>query len=42
LQFLKQEPPPELRRGPVATVWEWAIEHWQAQPLAGMRQMELV
>jgi glutamyl-Q tRNA(Asp) synthetase len=42
LQFLKQGPPPDLRRGPVATLWEWAIEHWQAQPLAGLRQMELV
>jgi glutamyl-Q tRNA(Asp) synthetase len=42
LQFLKQGPPPKLRRGPVAPLWEWAIEHWQAQPLAGLRQMELV
>jgi glutamyl-Q tRNA(Asp) synthetase len=42
LQFLKQGPPPELRRGPVAPLWEWAIEHWQAQPLAGLRRMELV
>ena len=42
LHFLKQGPPPGLRRGPVATLWEWAIENWQAQPLAGLRQMELV
>ena len=42
LQFLRQGPPPDLRRGPVTTLWEWAIEHWQAQPLAGLRQMELV
>ncbi len=42
LQFLKQEPPPGLRRGPVSTLWEWAIENWQALPLAGLRQMELV
>jgi glutamyl-Q tRNA(Asp) synthetase len=42
LQFLKQGPPLDLRRAPVATLWEWAIEHWQAQPLAGLRQMELV
>ena len=41
LQFLKQGPPPDLRRGPVAPLWMWAIEHWQAQPLAGLRQMEL-
>lgn len=42
LQFLRQGPPSDLRRGPVATLWEWAIENWQAQPLAGLRQMELV
>jgi glutamyl-Q tRNA(Asp) synthetase len=42
LQYLKQGPPSDLRRAPVATLWEWAIEHWQAQPLAGLRQMELV
>jgi glutamyl-Q tRNA(Asp) synthetase len=38
LNFLKQGPPPELSRGPVATVWEWALENWQVQPLQGMRQ----
>jgi glutamyl-Q tRNA(Asp) synthetase len=42
LQFLKQGPPPDLRRAPVASLWEWAIEHWQVPPLAGLRQMELV
>jgi glutamyl-Q tRNA(Asp) synthetase len=42
LQFLKQGPPPQLLRSPVVALWEWAIEHWQAQPLAGLRQMELV
>jgi glutamyl-Q tRNA(Asp) synthetase len=42
LQFLKQGPPSDLRRGPVGTLWEWAIENWQALPLAGLRQMELV
>jgi glutamyl-Q tRNA(Asp) synthetase len=41
LHFLKQGPPPDLRRSPLATMWEWAIENWQAQPLAGLRQMEL-
>jgi glutamyl-Q tRNA(Asp) synthetase len=41
LQFLKQGPPSDLCRGPLATVWEWAIENWQARPLAGLRQMEL-
>lgn len=42
LEFLKQGPPSDLRRGPPAQLWEWAIENWQAQPLAGLRQMELV
>jgi glutamyl-Q tRNA(Asp) synthetase len=42
LQFLGQSPPPTLRRGPAAALWDWAIENWQAQPLAGLRQMELV
>jgi glutamyl-Q tRNA(Asp) synthetase len=42
LQFLKQGPPPGLRRGPVASLWEWAIEHWQTRPLAGLRLMELL
>jgi glutamyl-Q tRNA(Asp) synthetase len=42
LQFLKQGPPSDLRRGSVATVWEWAIKNWQARPLAGLRQMELL
>ena len=42
LQFLKQGPPPELRRAAVASLWEWAIENWQVRPLAGLRQMELV
>jgi glutamyl-Q tRNA(Asp) synthetase len=38
LSFLKQEPPRQLRRSPVATLWEWAVEHWQARRLQGMRQ----
>jgi glutamyl-Q tRNA(Asp) synthetase len=38
LEFLRQGPPPGLRRGPVAALWKWAIEHWQAQSLTGMRQ----
>lgn len=42
LHFLRQGPPPDLQLSPVGTLWEWAIENWQAQPLAGLRQMELV
>jgi glutamyl-Q tRNA(Asp) synthetase len=37
LQFLRQAPPPELRSAAVATLWEWAIEHWRVQPLHGLR-----
>ena len=38
LRFLRQAPPPDLRRGELATLWEWAIKHWQLQPLNGQRQ----
>jgi glutamyl-Q tRNA(Asp) synthetase len=38
LNFLKQEPPLELSRSPVATVWEWATENWHSEALHGMRQ----
>ena len=38
LEFLQQEPPPELRRAGLATLWEWAIKHWQLQRLNGQRQ----
>lgn len=38
LEFLRQEPPPELRRAGLATLWEWAIKHWQLQRVNGLRQ----
>jgi glutamyl-Q tRNA(Asp) synthetase len=38
LNILQQAPPPELRRGGLATLWEWAIQHWQLQRLNGQRQ----
>jgi glutamyl-Q tRNA(Asp) synthetase len=41
LRFLKQAPPPELRSAAVATLWEWAIEHWRVQPLHGMRYVAI-
>ena len=41
LRFLRQEPPPELSRGSVQNVWEWAIEHWHVQSLHGMRQARI-
>ena len=38
LAFLRQEPPHELRRAGLATLWEWAIKHWQLQRVYGLRQ----
>nr|WP_298726241.1 tRNA glutamyl-Q(34) synthetase GluQRS [uncultured Steroidobacter sp.] len=38
LEFLRQAPPPELRRAGLATLWEWAIQHWQPKRLNGLRQ----
>ena len=38
LDFLRQAPPPELRRAGLATLWEWSKQHWQIQLLNGMRQ----
>lgn len=37
LEFLQQEPPPQLRRAGLAALWEWAIQHWQIQRLNGQR-----
>jgi glutamyl-Q tRNA(Asp) synthetase len=38
LEFLQQAPPAHLRRAGLATLWEWAIQHWQLQRLNGQRQ----
>lgn len=38
LEFLQQAPPLELRRAGLATLWEWALQHWQIQRLNGQRQ----
>ena len=38
LEFLRQMPPPELRRAGLATLWEWAIKHWQLKRVNGLRQ----
>jgi glutamyl-Q tRNA(Asp) synthetase len=38
LEFLRQMPPAHLRRAGLATLWEWAIQHWQLQRLNGQRQ----
>ncbi|WP_324317369.1 tRNA glutamyl-Q(34) synthetase GluQRS [Povalibacter sp.] len=34
LQFLRQDPPPELRRDHPAMLWDWATGHWRLEPLS--------
>jgi glutamyl-Q tRNA(Asp) synthetase len=38
LQFLRQQPPPDLSSGPLETLWGWAVHHWTTTPLRGLRQ----
>ncbi|HEX7013498.1 MAG TPA: tRNA glutamyl-Q(34) synthetase GluQRS [Steroidobacteraceae bacterium] len=42
LDFLRQEPPHELSRARVGTLWEWAIEHWRIEPLRGLARIPLI
>jgi glutamyl-Q tRNA(Asp) synthetase len=37
LEFLRQAPPPELRRAPLEEVWAWARQQWQPSRFSGMR-----
>lgn len=37
LKWLRQDPPPGLRLGRVAALWNWAIGHWTLTPLQGVR-----
>ena len=37
LEFLRQAPPPELRRAPLDETWEWARQHWRPSRFSGMR-----
>lgn len=39
LDFLKQEPPKSLADGDVGTVLEWAVAHWDAKKLLGVRAL---
>lgn len=39
LESLRQQPPPELASAPVPVIWDWAIEHWNADALRGIRQI---
>jgi glutamyl-Q tRNA(Asp) synthetase len=35
LRFLAQQPPDDLLRAQLSTLWEWAFEHWCTQSLHG-------
>ena len=39
LEFLRQQPPAELRQGRVGEVLEWAVENWQPERMKGCRQL---
>ncbi len=38
LEFLRQQPPAELRQGSVEEILGWAVTHWQPEHLRGCRQ----
>jgi len=37
LEFLRQAPPPELKRARLDEIWAWARQHWQPSRFSGMR-----
>jgi len=39
LEFLRQQPPAELRQGRVEEVLEWAVGNWQPERMKGCRQL---
>ena len=39
LEFLRQQPPAELRQGSVEEILGWAIANWQPERLKGCRQL---
>ncbi|MFZ2525280.1 MAG: glutamate--tRNA ligase family protein, partial [Candidatus Ferrigenium altingense] len=39
LEFLRQQPPAELRQGSVEEVLGWAVANWQPERLKGCRQI---
>jgi glutamyl-Q tRNA(Asp) synthetase len=39
LTLLRQSPPPELERAPVAELWAWAIGHWRLGALRGVASL---
>ena len=39
LEFLRQQPPAELRQGSVEEVLDWAVANWQPERMRGCRQL---
>jgi len=39
LEFLRQQPPAELRQGRVEEVLKWAVGNWQPERMKGCRQL---
>jgi len=39
LDLLRQQPPASLQDEPPATQLQWAVEHWRAEPLQGVRTL---
>lgn len=39
LEFLRQQPPAELRQGSIEEILGWAVAHWQPEKLKGCRQL---
>jgi len=37
LDFLSQHPPRELQNSPIADVWHWAVQHWNASSIPRAR-----
>ncbi len=42
LEFLRQQPPAELRQGRVEEVLEWAVGNWQPERMKGCRQLPAI
>lgn len=41
LDFLQQQPPAELAKHDVRTVLDWAVKHWDAKKLQGMKTLHV-
>lgn len=41
LTHLSQAPPPDLAHSSIKDVWNWALEHWDPQALAGKTEVRL-